>query len=75
MRRNCMDIKVVDARGLSCPQPVVLTQKAIKEGSTPFNVMVNSEVSKENVLRIVNKFNMKSEVKEEGEDFIITISR
>jgi tRNA 2-thiouridine synthesizing protein A len=70
-----MDIKVVDARGLSCPQPVVLTQKAIKEGSTPFNVMVNSEVSKENVLRIVNKFNMKSEVKEEGEDFIITVSR
>ena len=70
-----MDIKVVDARGLSCPQPVVLTQKAIKEGSTPFNVMVNSEVSKENVLRIVNKLNMKSEVKEEGEDFIITVSR
>ncbi len=69
-----MDIKVVDARGLSCPQPVVLTQKAIKEGSTPFNVMVNSEVSKENVLRIVNKFNMKSQVKEDGEDFIITVS-
>jgi tRNA 2-thiouridine synthesizing protein A len=70
-----MDIKVVDARGLSCPQPVVLTQKAIKVGSTPFNVMVNSEVSKENVLRIVNKFKMKSEVKEDGEDFIITVSR
>ncbi len=70
-----MDGKVVDARGLSCPQPVVLTQKALKEEITPFNVLVNSEVSKENVLRIVNKFKMQSEVKEEGEDFIITVSR
>jgi tRNA 2-thiouridine synthesizing protein A len=70
-----MGIKVVDARGLSCPQPVVLTQKALKDGTTPFNVLVNSEVSKENVLRIVNKFKMQSEVKEEGDDFIITVSR
>jgi TusA-related sulfurtransferase len=67
--------KQVDARGLSCPQPVVLTQKAIKDGNESFAVLVNSVVSKENVLRCVGKNNMKAQVKEDGEDFIIEVSK
>jgi hypothetical protein len=34
-----MTEKTLDARGLSCPQPVVLTQKAIKDGSRNFTVI------------------------------------
>lgn len=44
--------KIIDARGLACPQPVVLTKKAFEEG--PFGlieVIVDSEVAKENVMR------------------------
>jgi tRNA 2-thiouridine synthesizing protein A len=67
--------KQVDARGLSCPQPVVLTQKAIKEGNTSFDVLVNSNVSRENVLRCVQKNNMQAQVRQEGDDFIISVSK
>lgn len=44
--------KVIDARGLACPQPVVLTKKAIEEGSgESLEVIVDNEAAKENVLR------------------------
>ena len=64
----------IDARGLSCPQPVIMTQKAIKEGKKTFSVLVNSVVSRENVERCVSQNKLKSQVREEGEDFIIDVS-
>ena len=69
------DIKTVDARGLSCPQPVVLTQKAIKDGNELFEVIVNSVVSKENVIRCAEKNKFKTEVTESGDEFIIQVSQ
>jgi len=69
------DLKQIDARGLSCPQPVILTQKAIKDTAENFKVMVNSVVSRENVLRCVQKNRLQAEVTEEGDDFIIEVTR
>jgi len=65
----------IDARGLSCPQPVVLTQKAIKDGKTEFQVMVDSEVSKENVIRCVERNKMSASVSTEDDVFIISVSK
>ncbi len=65
----------VDARGLSCPQPVVLTQKAIKDGKTSFEVLVSNVVSKENVIRCVQNNKMKAEVVEDGDEFKIVVSK
>lgn len=65
----------VDARGLSCPQPVVLTQKAIKEGKTSFEVLVSNVVSKENVIRCVENNKMKADVVEDGDEFKIIVSK
>lgn len=65
----------IDARGLSCPQPVVMTQKAIGNGANEFEVLVNTVVSKENVMRLLNKNGFKTEIKEQGDDFIITAKR
>jgi tRNA 2-thiouridine synthesizing protein A len=42
----------VDARGLSCPHPVMLTMNAIKNvGSGEIIILVDTEVSRENVSR------------------------
>lgn len=68
-------MKRIDARGLSCPQPVVLTQKVIKEGHDVLEVIVDNEVSKENILRLVNKSGMKSEIRKEGDDMVIIIEK
>ena len=42
----------VDARGLSCPQPVILTLNKIKDlGKGRIEVLVDTDTSKENVSR------------------------
>ena len=65
----------VDARGLSCPQPVVLTNKAIEGGAESLEVLVDNEVSRENVLRLAKRFTMRTSVREEGPDIVIEIKK
>jgi tRNA 2-thiouridine synthesizing protein A len=44
--------KTVDARGLSCPEPVLMTLDEIKAGETnEIEVLVDTDTSKENVAR------------------------
>jgi tRNA 2-thiouridine synthesizing protein A len=43
----------VDARGLSCPQPVILVHKKMKELKRGiFEVMVDTDTSRENIGRL-----------------------
>ena len=50
------DLKTVDARGLSCPEPVVLTLEAIsKQRSGSLVVLVDACTAKENVSRLAEK--------------------
>jgi tRNA 2-thiouridine synthesizing protein A len=44
----------IDARGVSCPQPVLMTQKALQTGSTEVTVLVDSKTAKSNVERYLN---------------------
>ncbi len=60
---------------MSCPQPVVLALKIIKNNEDDFEVLVNSVVSMENVIRCVNKNKLKADVLEDGEDYIIKVTR
>lgn len=43
----------IDARGLSCPQPVLLTKKALDQHPDSLTVMVDNETAKGNVLRFM----------------------
>ena len=70
-----MNATRVDARGLSCPQPVVLTYKAIEAGAESLEVLVDNEVSKENVLRLAKRHRMQTSVREEGADIVIEIKK
>ena len=70
-----MSEHIIDARGLSCPQPVVLVRKAISDGLTDLNILVSSDVARENVLRTLKNSGLQSEVTIAGDDFIIKASR
>ena len=39
--------QIVDARGLSCPQPVLLTKKAVDKGEFPIEVLVETDLTGE----------------------------
>ncbi|HOF05832.1 MAG TPA: sulfurtransferase TusA family protein [Syntrophales bacterium] len=58
--------KTVDARGLSCPQPVLMTLDEIKAGTeTELLVLVDNDASKENVSRAVQSRKWRVESIEE----------
>jgi selenium metabolism protein YedF len=64
----------VDARGLNCPQPVILTKKAldeIEEGK--IITIVNNEVAKENVKKLAQSMTCSVDIQEIGGDYYINI--
>lgn len=42
-------MKTVDARGLSCPEPLMLTAQALKNGNEAVKVLVTEPHQKQNV--------------------------
>jgi TusA-related sulfurtransferase len=71
-----MSKTILDLRGLSCPQPVFETKKAIESPSfESLEVLVDTQTSVENIKRLLDsKKNIKYSV-EEGEDFKIILSK
>lgn len=67
-------MKIIDARGRGCPEPVLMTKKALKEHES-FEVIVNEHVAKENISRLLNKSDKKFHVIEENNEFIIKIEK
>jgi tRNA 2-thiouridine synthesizing protein A len=65
----------VDARGLSCPQPVILARRAIKAGEFPIQVLVETVTSRENVLRAAEKLGCTVAVEQMGDEFKLTVER
>jgi len=68
---------IVDARGLSCPQPVLLTLNEIKKlNKGEIVVLVDTDTSKENVSRAATTqgWQLKS-VESEGIGYRITVSK
>lgn len=67
---------VIDARGLSCPQPVILTNKKIKEmGKGVFEVLVDTETSKENVSRLAQQSGWHFEVKRVDDYYCLVLKK
>lgn len=65
----------VDARGLSCPQPVILTRRAIQTAEFPVEVLVETVTSRENVRRAAEKAGCRVEIEEMEDEFKLIISR
>ena len=65
----------VDVRGFSCPIPVVKTQKAIEENPDEvLNVVMETEVSKENVSLLARSKGYSVKVVEAGEEFCLQLT-
>lgn len=66
----------VNAIGEVCPKPVIMTKKALKEiESGVVEVSVDNITSKENVEKMAKEMGHTFETKEEGNVFVITITK
>ena len=67
---------MVDARGLSCPMPVVMVQKKVNKNSpAELTVLVDNQCAVENVSRFAGSQGYKVSVKADGDDFTLTLTK
>ena len=81
-------MNTLDARGLSCPEPVIMIKKAVDEtkssnrtapgtipSGTVLSIMVDNRTSVENITRFGEHegFTVKNE--KNGDDFTVTLSK
>lgn len=65
-------MKQFDARGLSCPQPVLETKKALIENPSGVQVIVDNTTARNNVERFMKNSGYKVEIEEKDGDFLLT---
>ncbi|MDR7857678.1 sulfurtransferase TusA family protein [Tissierella sp.] len=67
---------IIDARGRSCPEPVIMTKKEIdKNPNSSFKVLVDTYVAAENITRFVTGKGYNVNVDKNNEEFEINIKK
>jgi len=66
----------IDVRGLSCPNPLVMTENVMKRlGKGSFEVIGDTGTARANILRVAKEKGWSAQERKEGGDFVITLSR
>lgn len=63
----------VDARGLSCPQPVLMAKKALEKDGAPLKVLVDDRTPLQNVMRFASNTGHQVSFVEKAGEFEISI--
>lgn len=66
---------MLDARGLSCPEPVVMIRKAMMTKENEYTMVVDNVTSKENVTRYAEHQGYTVTVTEQGGEYTLNIKK
>ncbi|WP_204791706.1 sulfurtransferase TusA family protein [Oscillibacter sp. CU971] len=67
---------MIDARGQSCPIPVVMTRKVLeKEKPARLEVLVDAQVAVENITRCAGALGYQVAAEAQGPDFKLTLMK
>ena len=66
---------MLDARGLSCPEPVVMIRKAMMSKDAEYTMVVDNPTAKENVTRYAEHQGYTVAVSENGDEYTLTITK
>lgn len=67
---------MIDTRGLSCPMPVMMVQKAIqKDAPATLEVLADAKVAVENISRLAGAKGYQVTVTEDGLDYKLTLTK
>lgn len=67
-------MKIVDARGLNCPQPVILTKKEM-ENSYNIRTIVDNEIAKQNIERLAKSMDYEIAIEKEQNDYHMYLTK
>ena len=67
----------IDARGLSCPEPVILTKRAMQESDSEYEILVDNVAAKENVTRYAQHegYTVKVSTEDSGDSYVLLAFR
>ena len=65
----------LDARGLSCPEPVIMIRRAMMSGADAYEMVVDNHASKENVTRYAQHQGYTVSVAEQSGEYTLTMTR
>ena len=66
---------MLDARGLSCPEPVVMIRKAMMTKDAKYVMVVDNPTAKENVTRYAEHQGYKVTVTEKDDEYTLTMTK
>nr|WP_243116640.1 sulfurtransferase TusA family protein [Marinisporobacter balticus] len=61
----------IDTRGMSCPQPVLMTKNGIASNPKNIDILVDNNTAKNNVVRFLKNAGYAFEIEEINEDYLI----
>lgn len=65
----------LDARGLSCPEPVIMMRKAMASKEDAYEITVDNLASKENVTRYAQHQGYQVSVAEQDGEYTLTVTK
>lgn len=66
---------MIDARGRSCPEPVMMLKQAMKQAANEYEIWVDCKVAVENVSRYGSEQGYQVSVTEQPEMTVITLRK
>lgn len=68
--------EVKDARGLLCPEPVLMAKGEIDRlGSGTFQIVVNTAAARDNIARLAKNQKWDLSIEQLGEEFFLTLKK
>lgn len=68
-------MKVLDARGLSCPEPVIMIRSAMNSHESAYEIIVDNPTSRENVTRYAQHQGYQVAVQEKDGEYTLSITK
>lgn len=68
-------MNMIDARGLSCPEPVVLLRNAMASKESSYQIIVDNNASRENTTRYAQHQGYQVSVEEKDGEFTLTFTK
>ena len=65
----------LDARGLSCPEPVIMLRKAMMNQEPAYEIIVDNPTSRENVTRYAEHQGYRVAVAERDGEYTLSITK
>ena len=68
-------MNLLDARGLSCPEPVIMIRKAMMSKESHYEMIVDNPTSKENVMRYAEHQGYQVSIAEKNGEYTLSMKK